>query len=156
MNNPFTPPGAEVADVGDKPRASWLRTVLLVIGFGAASLFVAWFIVPLLVAIALMPLGVRIDGTPPPLFLLLDLALSFGVSIAACYFAAALSRGHAIFAAWSVAVIGWGVYFIEVGGLDGMFSSPFPFWYDMFPSDILAAFIAVWLVKRHEVRPSGR
>ena len=153
MNNPFTPPGAEVADIGDKPPASWLRTALLVVGFGGGALVLAWFIVPLLVATALIPLGVRIDTEAPAPFLLLDLVLSVLVFVAACYFAAVLSRGHAAFAAWAVAVMGWLVYFIEVGGLDGMYSSQFPFWYDFFPSHVFAAIVGLWLAKRHDAGP---
>jgi len=90
------------------------------------------------------------SASPPPIFLIADLALSFLFFLLGCFLAARLSKGHIAAAAMGVAAIGWLVYFTEVGGLTGMLNSEFPAWYEFFPSHLLAAAIAIALARRNE------
>lgn len=147
MRNPFTPPGADVADIPQAKPPSWPRTLTLVAAFSGAALAMAWVIVPVVAAGITQILFGPLSGTPPE-FLALDLALSFLAFLAASYGAAALSRGHPVGAATGVGVIGWLVYFLVVGGLEGMFDGAFPLWYQLFPIHFLAAVVGCSLARQ--------
>ncbi|MBR7778908.1 hypothetical protein [Undibacterium rugosum] len=147
MNNPSTPPKPPLADISSKiEQPSWLRTLLLVVGFGVLSLALAWLVIPCIVEKITYMLGISSVETPPVL-LILDILLSTLAFFASCYLAAKFSRGHVLFAAAGVGFIGWIVYFLEVGGLDGIVTSEFPFWYEFFPSHLLPVYLAWFVVK---------
>lgn len=144
MNDRYAPPAAPVADIVDSPRKpSWIRTSLLVLAFGCLSVALAWLVVPVAAATLL---GID-DAETPSVFIALDLVLSALVFFLGCYLAARLSRGHAFVAAAGVGFMGWLVYFLEVGGFNGMIDGEFPLWYEFFPSHSLTAAIA-WLLAR--------
>ena len=147
-NNPFSPPSSEVADAAINSRSSWLRNVLLVVGFSALSLALSWLLGPAIAS--LVPVSADTRALPPPLFFAVDVLFSFLFFWLGCYLAARLSRGHYVVAASGVAAIGWLVYFIEVGGLRGMLNSEYPLWYEFFPIHILAAVIAILFARRRE------
>ena len=126
---------------------SWARTLSLIAAFSIAALALAWVVVPVIAAVLSQLLFGATTGTPPE-FLALDLALSFLAFLAACYGAAALSRGHPVATATGVAVVGWLVYFVVVGGLEGMFSGDLPVWYEAFPLHFLAAVLGCRLARR--------
>src|SRR6478736_2252785 len=81
---------------------SWARTLSLIAAFSIAALALAWVVVPVIAAVLSQLLFGATTGTPPE-FLALDLALSFLAFLAACYGAAALSRGHPVATATGVA-----------------------------------------------------
>ena len=127
---------------------------MLVAAFGAISLALAWLGAPVVAAELAQLLGLGIGGTDtPPAFLAIDLVLSVLAFFVGGYFAAKLSRGHFFFAAAGVGLVGWLVYFTEVGGLQGMLGSEFPLWYEFFPSHVLAA-LAAWLAARRQSHES--
>jgi hypothetical protein len=147
MSNPFTPPTAPVADASPTPpKPSWLRTALLIAACGSLSLALSWLLAPKVAGAIAQALGITGTDTPPE-FLAIDLALSVLAFIAGSYLAAKLSHGHAFVSAAGVGLVGWLVYFTEVGGLQGMLNSEFPSWYEFFPSHSSAALVA-WLLAR--------
>jgi len=149
MTNRYTPPSSEVADIEPERRASWLRTALLVLGCSAGSLALSWFLAPAIASLIPISPGAANAG-PPSSFLAVDLALSFLFFLLGCFLAARFSKGHIAVASLGVAAVGWLVYFAEVGGFTGMLKSEFPFWYEFFPSHLLAAVIAIVLAERNE------
>lgn len=148
MNDRYAPPTAPVADIVDSPaRPTWLRTGLLVLAFGGLSLALAWMVAPMGAALIATLLGAD-EADSSNLFILLDLVLSALVFFLGCYLAARLSRGHAFVAAAGVGGMGWLVYFLAVGGVEGMLDGDFPLWYEFFPSHILTALVAWFLARR--------
>ena len=93
MNNPFSPPTAEVADIERNPReASWARTTLLIAVFGALSLATSWLVVPVLAEGLARRFGIA-SANATPAFLAVDLALTSLAFCVGCSFAAKLSLG---------------------------------------------------------------
>ncbi|MDO9002759.1 MAG: hypothetical protein Q7V20_04805 [Aquabacterium sp.] len=133
----------------EKP-PSWYRTVFLVAIFSAMSLALSWLIAPFIASTVALLLGMGWSGETPPALLALDMALSLLAFILGCYGAARLSRGHFLFAAAGVALVGWVVYFAEAGGVQGMLKSQYPIWYEFFPSHFSAALLAIYLVRRRK------
>ena len=133
----------------EKP-PSWYRTVFLVAIFSGMSLALSWLIAPFIASTVALLLGMGGSGETPPALLALDLVLSLLAFILGCYGAARLSRGHFLFAAGGVALLGWVVYFAEAGGVQGMLKSQYPIWYEFFPSHFSAALLAIYLVRRRK------
>ena len=131
--------------------ASWGRTITLVVAFSAVSLVLSWVIAPLLAFMVTSP-GTEAAAATDPGFLALDLLLTCLAVYCAAYGAALLSRGQAILAAAGVGAVGWLVYFIVVGGFDGMVTSTYPLWYEFFPCDIVGAALAAFVAKRARPR----
>ena len=70
--------------------------------------------------------------------------------VACAYAAARICYGRELLAIIAVCLVGWAVFFYEAGGLSGMLGAGFPLWYEFFPSHVIAALIAFWLVRRRQ------
>jgi hypothetical protein len=155
MRNPFAPPTAKVEDLRDDSAASVRKTLAATLGAAAAALVLAWMLVPLL-AEALVRLVRSPAKVPDPPMLALDLLFSTAVWFAGSYVAGRIAAGRHWLAAVGVGMIGWLVYFIEVGGITGILSSEFPLWYELSPSHIGPAVVAGLLLSRRLAAKTAR
>jgi uncharacterized Tic20 family protein len=148
MNNPYKTPAAILAEIGpNHKRPGLAQTLAAIIGFSILSLLLAWLIAPMLaweINKIISP-----DGTESlPIILAIDVVVSFSIFLFCSYCAAKLSGRHTLIAAFAVGLIGWLVYFIEVGGIEGITQSEYGLWYELFPTHFLPATISWLLIKR--------
>ena len=139
MTNPYDPPSTTVQDAGLEPRPGWLRLIASIIGSALLALALSWIAAPWLAAVLF---GQPDDVSVPTAFLLCGLVLSFLAFFASALLAAKLARARPYVAALGVSLIGWIVYFNEVGGLTGMLHSVYPIWYDFAPLHLTAGLLA--------------
>lgn len=149
MNNPYATPKSQVADSKVIEHGGWFRTVSITLGCSLLALFLSWGIAPSLARILTESAGLSTD-VPAPLFFILDELFSLLSFFVGCFLAARLSKGQTRIAVLGVALAGWLVYFVEVGGIQGMLHSEFPLWYEFFPSHCLPAVVVLILVRQRE------
>jgi hypothetical protein len=79
--------------------------------------------------------------------------LSFLAFFTSGLLAAKLARVRPYVAALGVSLIGWIIYFNEVGGLTGMLHSEYPIWYDFAPVHLTAGLLAgaIWARRSRRV-----
>ncbi len=146
MNNPYAPPGAHVEDPELPSRGGVLRIAGVVLGLSLVTLTLSWILAPML-ASELTKLAGLATNQPSKIFLLLDLIMSCAIFFFGCFLGARASKGRPFLAALGIGLVGWLVYFVEVGGLYGMLYSKYPLWYEFFPSHLGTALFAAYLVR---------
>jgi hypothetical protein len=145
----FSPPGTEVRDVAPRTQTSFSKVFATVLVASAAALLLSWVVAPLLAEALAVSLGHEVEP-PGAAMLAFDLLLSAAAFVACAYAAARICYGRELLAIIAVCLVGWAVFFYEVGGLSGMLGAGFPLWYEFFPSHVIAGLIAFGLVRRHE------
>jgi hypothetical protein len=145
----FTPPGTEVRDVAPRTQTSFSKVFATVLVASTVALLLSWVLAPLLAEALAVSLGHEVEP-PGAAMLAFDLLLSAAAFVACAYAAARICHGRELLAIIAVCLVGWAVFFYEVGGLSGMLGAGFPLWYEFFPSHVIAALIALWLVRRRE------
>jgi hypothetical protein len=129
-----------------RPRIS----VSVLIGLAATALMLAanWMLAPQIIGLfsSIERFGPFFFATTPS-HLIADLMICFIFTVAFLYAVQLRSAPHGIVIACCMALVGWLVYFTEVGFFNGMLHSEYPFWYEAisFVKYFVALALAVYL-----------
>ncbi len=129
-----------------KTLSGWGRLLLAVIIASIITLLLAWFLAPLLATLFAKHMGYDTQIEIPKTLLLVDLVLSTIFFFLGSLLSIRLAKSRPYVAAFGVSIIGWAVYYAEVGGLDGMLHSEYPLWYEFFPSHFGSGWVAASIV----------
>jgi hypothetical protein len=151
MDNPYEPPHSIVRDVSPGRSPGWLRLIGSVLLSAAIGLVLAWNVAPWIAGLVTHTRyfagGPRLSAS----FLLTDEIASFIFFFASSFLATVLAGSRPYVAALGVSFFGWLVYFVEVGGLQGMLNSTFPWWYEFPPTHLVSGLLAGLLAARRRV-----
>lgn len=125
----------------------WFRLIAGISIGSIFSLLLSWFIAPLIASFFASILGDLSKDTVPTSLLLIDLCLSTIFVFLGCLISIKVAKFKPYMAAFGVSLIGWIIYYREVGGLEGMIGSMYPLWYEFFPSNFGAGWVASALNK---------
>ena len=128
-------------------RRSWLSTLVVAFGLSLICLMLSWVVAPMIAA-NLSGMSNMPGARPTSAALFIDLILTSTFFFGGGFLAACFARGRAYPAAMFVGFAGWLIYFIENGALGGILRSPYPFWYNLFPSHLGPALLAAYMAKR--------
>jgi len=148
MRNPYQSPDSRVQDLEGAIPPSWLRLIGSVAISAMIALAASWLVSPLLARALAQTLNLDGSAYPSKALLAGDMVFSSLFVFGCSWLAAKLAGGRTYIAALGVGLIGWTVYFWEVGGLSGMLVSRYPLWYEFFPSHFGSALLAALLVSR--------
>ena len=148
MDNPYTPPHAAVSDIAPTPKPGWVRLIVAVIISSALALPLAWFVAPPIAQAIGRAQGPATEQEAMTRFLLGDMGISFCIFFLCSLLATHMARSRPFIAALGVSVVGWLVYFVEVGGVTGMLQSVYPLWYEFTPTHFGSGLIAGALASR--------
>ena len=131
---------------------SW-RRLLLGIGVGSTcALVLAWLLSP--EAASRITLNRSYEGprSVTKTLLLYDIAFSFLAFLAGSFISYFIAKSKPYWACFAVGIIGWLVYYLEAGGISGIFSGEYPLWYEFAPTHLGSSFLASWLIirRKHE------
>ena len=155
MRDPYAPPAADIVDASRGGWGGWLRVLAVVAMFAPIALALSWLVVPALASwisgladFASMRIGPTHLSEENSEVLAIDLALTFVAFFTFCALAAKYSNGRPVAAALAVASVGWLVYFVEVGGIQGIALSGYPIWYELAPCHWGAGLAAAYVFRR--------
>ena len=151
MDNPYEPPHSIVRDVGPGRRPGWLRLIGSVLFSAAIGLVLAWSVAPWIAGLVTHTQYFGGASKLSPSFLFVDDVASFVFLLASSFLATVLAGSRPYVAALGVSFFGWLVYFVEVGGLQGMLNSSFPWWYEFSPTHLVSGLLAGFLAARRRV-----
>jgi hypothetical protein len=124
----------------------WTRLFLAVTGASIITLLFAWLFAPVLATFLAKYIVNNTQVEMLNALLIIDLALSAIFFFLGSLLAIKLAKSRPYLAAFGVSMIGWAVYYAEVGGINGMLYSEYPMWYEFFPSHFGTGWLAASIV----------
>ena len=137
-----------------KELTGWVRLLLAVVIASITALLLSWFLAPRLSTLFAKYMGYDTQIEIPKALLFVDLVLSTIFFFLGSLLSIKLAKSRPYIAAFGVSVIGWAVYFSEVGGLNGMLHSEYPLWYEFFPSHFGSGWVAASILAIQQANPS--
>lgn len=132
-------------------KASWLRLLLSILISSIVACLLSWIVSPIIASLFAHYIEPTSSSGTPNSLLLIDLFLSTLFFFIGSLLSIKLAKSRPYFAAFGVSFIGWLVYYLEAGGLNGMLNSVYPLWYEFFPSNLGSGWLAASLASIHRL-----
>jgi hypothetical protein len=125
-----------------------VKALLSALGMGIVALGLDWYVFPTLLREVFSPNSTFFTYRPSGPGVVADMVVSAITTFACSLVAAWVNKPRAYLAAVGVGVLGWLVYYWEVGGISGIRFSEYPLWYELTPTHLVPAWVAGYVASR--------